>query len=261
MALIKDLYSLEITSESKKELQKFAKWFNKFHGNWPTVIGGWAVWSYHNSGFGSRDIDLVLPSDEWIETVMKDSYFRYNGIKKYRLGDPVFGEIHYGKKIPKKSDEDIIFFDLLSASHLREDEEGLGVNVDWNWIFDTQKLKPIEDDSFINVPDIELLISLKIIACLARIRTLHAAEDKEYWRSKIWKDCYDVANLTNHLKPIKKMLKLNFQRTHLSKELIREFLESYDSRQDVLEESNSTMEPLNELEKIFEKKQPKKKVF
>ena len=76
MALEKGKYSSELTSNSKLELQKFSKWFNKNQGgNWPSVIGGWAVWSYYGKGFGSRDVDLVLPTDNFIEDMMKIHVF------------------------------------------------------------------------------------------------------------------------------------------------------------------------------------------
>ncbi len=240
MALEKELYSTEITSESKKELQKFSKWMEKSHGDWPTIIGGWAVWSYYDQGFGSRDIDLVLPNNNWIEQIMKKEYFVMSEVKPYQFEGEFFGEIHYGKPIKHKNEQDdIIFFDLISAETPREDNESLNVVVDWNWVFDSQKKKPIGNDSFINVPELELLITLKMIGGLSRIRTLSRAQDPTYWRSKIWKDCYDVANLVYHIKPKKEKLKEYFIKTNLTKELTEEFLEAYDNRQDVLDETNS----------------------
>jgi len=147
MALERERYAPELTSRSQIELQKFSKWFNKHQGgNWPNIIGGWAVWSYHPNGFGSRDVDLVLPSDEWIDDIMKNTYFPPNGFKKHRLGDPFFGGIHYGKPITHHGESDTIFFDLISAETPREDKDGLGVTVDWNWIYENQVQKSIGND-------------------------------------------------------------------------------------------------------------------
>jgi len=84
MALEKDRYSTQLTSKSQIELQKFSKWFHENQGgNWPTVIGGWAVWSYHNNGFGSRDVDFIFPTDNFIENMMKKTYFPGNSFLEY----------------------------------------------------------------------------------------------------------------------------------------------------------------------------------
>ena len=104
---IKERYSSELTSRSKLELQKFSKWFHYNQGgNWPSVIGGWAVWSYHNDSFGSMDVDLVFPTDNFIEDMMKNTYFPLNGFQAYKL-DPILGEPHYGKQI---GSGDYVFF-------------------------------------------------------------------------------------------------------------------------------------------------------
>ena len=240
MALIRDDYTEEVTNESKKELIKFAKWFEQKHGNWPTVIGGWAVWVHYDKGFGSRDIDLVLPTDDWIENVMKKEYFIQNSVKPYIFKNDLLGTKHYGKEITidGRDKPEIVFFDLLSGSSLREDSENLGVYVDWNWAFEHKQTVPI-GEACIHVPEPELLIPLKIIAALARTRTLQRAEDPTYWRSKIWKDYCDVANLTSYVTIDKPKLISHLLRTKLTKILREEFLAGYISRPDVLEETKT----------------------
>ncbi|MDE1829452.1 MAG: hypothetical protein KGI25_03925, partial [Thaumarchaeota archaeon] len=178
MATIRELYHTEITDKSKQELIKFSKWFNEKHGSWPSVIGGWAVWSYYKNGFGSRDVDLILPTDDWIENVLKKEYFPHNGFYPYRHLTDFLGEKHYGKPVdPKQPEGDIIFFDLLSGSTPRSDPEELGVYVDWNWVINDYKKSVPIDDATIFVPEVELLLSLKIIGALARIRDLSLAKD------------------------------------------------------------------------------------
>ncbi len=212
MALEKDRYIPELTSKSQIELQKFAKWYNiNQGGNWPAVIGGWAVWSYHNDGFGSRDVDLVFPTDNWIEDMMIKTYFPGNGFREYKIGDPIFGELHYGKPIDNNGD--IIYFDLISAETPREDSVNMSVTVDWNWVYEDQQAQPIGNDASINVPSLEFLIALKIIGCISRSRQLQVAHDSSYFLSKMWKDCYDIANLTNHLTPSGDKLLYHFTRT------------------------------------------------
>ena len=251
MAIEQDRYFPELTSKSQVELQKFSRWFNDTQGgNWPTVIGGWAVWSYHNSGFGSRDADLIFPTDNWIKNMMVQTYFPGNGFQVYKIGDPIFGEPHYGKPIDTG---DIIYFDLISAETPRDDSVNMGVTVDWNWVYESEQVKPIGDDASINVPELEFLITLKIIGCISRSRKLQQASDKSYFLSKIWKDCYDIANLTNHLNPIGEKLLKHFTRTNIDKKLIQEFLEICDGRKSALEEGNSKMEPLEALLDLFKK--------
>ena len=82
----------------------------------------------------------------------------------------------------------------------------------------------------------EFLITLKIIGCISRRRKLLRADDKSYFLSKIWKDCYDVANLTSHLAPDGEKLLYHFKRTGLNKALIQEFLEICDGQKSALEE-------------------------
>jgi hypothetical protein len=247
VALIRDDYSEEVTSESKKELVKFAKWLHEKHGDWPTVIGGWAVWAYYDKGFGSRDMDLVLPTDEWIENVMKNEYFVQNAVKPYKFTNDLLGTKHYGKEIKNngKEKQEIIFFDLLSGSSLREDSENLGVYVDWSWVFEYKQTVPI-GDAYIHVPEPELLIPLKIIAALARTRTLRQAQDPTYWRSKIWKDYYDVANLVSYVSFNKSKLHFHLNNTKLTKVLQEEFLNGYIARQDVIAETGTQISTIEE---------------
>ena len=59
---MKELYAGEITDPSLKELETFAKWYNDKIGNYPVIVGGWAVYCY-TAGLGSKDIDVVFPGD------------------------------------------------------------------------------------------------------------------------------------------------------------------------------------------------------
>ncbi len=250
MAIEGDRYAPGLTSKSQTELQKFAKWYNTNQGgNWPTVIGGWAVWSYHEEGFGSRDVDLIFPTDEWIENMMIETYFPGNRFKKYRIGDPIFGELHYGKPIDGK--DDVVFFDLVSAQTPREDTVNMGVTVDWNWVYEDQRARSIGNDASINVPSLEFLITLKIIGCISRRRQLQRAADESYFQSKIWKDCYDIANLASHLTPNGEKLLYHFNRTGLNRELFQEFLEIYDGKKNALEDGKAKMEYLERLLGLF----------
>jgi len=89
-----------LAQESYKELINLLRWFSK-SGPTPTLIGGWAVWTY-NSYFGSVDIDIVGPSlggsfDHVIE--------RYEEVHQYkRVERGIFGlEYVYRKPILRGS--------------------------------------------------------------------------------------------------------------------------------------------------------------
>lgn len=257
MASIKDQYNDHVTSKSKQELIIFAKWFKKKHKSWPTVIGGWAVWSYYPDGFGSRDVDLILPSDTWIDEIMKKEYFPSHGFSPYEYLNQFWVDKHYGKPIdPAKPDDDVVFFDLLSASRTRDDPEELGVYVNWKWANDFGREVKI-GDAIIVVPEVELLIPLKIIGALARIRSLHIAKDRTYLTGKIWKDYCDIASLASYVKIDKQKLMKHFTNTKLTKILVLEFLDGYISRPDVLTETKTKMSVIEDI-LVDRKKKPAK---
>ena len=211
------------------------------------MIGGWAVWSYYDEGFGSRDVDLVLPTGNFIENMMINTYFPASGFQVVKH-EPFLGEPHYGKPI---NSHDYVYFDLISAEIPREDSVNMGVEVDWNWIYEFEHPRPIGNNASINVPELEFLITLKIIGCISRSRKLQRASDTSYLSSKIWKDCYDVANLTNHLDPISQKLHQHFIRTKLDKKLIQEFLQICDGQKSALDETSSKIGPIEELLDVF----------
>lgn len=250
MVVEQSRYSSEYTTQTLSELQKFSKWFNKHQGgNWPTVIGGWAVWSYYPDGFGSRDVDLICSNSNWIEHMMIKIYFPGNGFQEYTIGDPILGQRCYGKPIS----EDKIIFDLLSAEYPREDSTDMGVTVDWNWVYDTEHPVSIENNAFINVPELEFLITLKIIGCISRNRELRLVNDPAYIRSKIWKDCYDIGNLTTHLIPDREKISAYFSKTNLGKDLMQEFLEICDGRKSAFDEGHSKIDSIEILLDLFKK--------
>lgn len=56
---MQELYNSTITDPSLTELEEFAKWYNEKVGNYPIIVGGWAVYCY-TKGLGSKDIDVVF---------------------------------------------------------------------------------------------------------------------------------------------------------------------------------------------------------
>ncbi len=257
MDFIKNDYREEITSQSRKELESLARWQYDNYGSWPVIIGGWAVWSYYSNGYGSRDIDLILPSNNKITENMIKNYFPDNGIKEYP--DSVFSQtVHYRKPIQiADGTKDDIIFDMLSADKPRPDPEDLGVYVDWNWA-DQYGNDMSLGNVFIKIPEPELLIPLKIIGAVARTRYMRTQLDTAYIRSKIWKDYYDVAVLTNNLDLSMKKMKFHWKNTRLTNNLRNEFLDGYISRSDVLQEANSRYPKISGNLPILKRKKKKR---
>lgn len=56
-----DLYSEELTTAVYGELRRVGRWFNRFLGFHPMLVGGWAVFYHNPRGLGSRDVDLIFP--------------------------------------------------------------------------------------------------------------------------------------------------------------------------------------------------------
>jgi len=74
---LKEIYSSKITDPSLNELREFAKWYNEKVGNYPIIVGGWAVYCY-TKGLGSKDIDVVFLGDAAKHSTLFD-YFRAHG--------------------------------------------------------------------------------------------------------------------------------------------------------------------------------------
>lgn len=240
MDLIVDDYSTEITSQSIIELQNLTKWQKEHHGEWTTIIGGWAVWTYFQDSFGSRDIDIVLPSDVVKRVEITDTYFPKNQIEiKYE--DAFQTKYHYGKDIqtPKRKDE--IVFDLFYPEKPRDDPDDLGVTVDWTWMHTFSKEQPIGNDAFIQVPDPELLLPVKMVAGLSRIEELRRTDTPERKLSKIWKDYYDVGILVHYVNFNQEELLEHMNRIGFTRDLVTRFLDGYMARADSLEHAGTTL--------------------
>jgi len=246
MDLIVGDYEEEITSQSLEELQKLTKWQKQNHGTWSTIIGGWAVWTYYQESFGSRDIDLILPSNMEQRMGIINSYFPNNKIETKNI-DSFGEEKYYAKDITFKGGSDEIIFDLFYPEKLRSDPEKLGVRVDWSWVFSSCKEQPIGKECFILVPDPELLLPLKMVAALSRIEELRT-KDSDRTKSKIWKDYYDVGILAKHVKFDNPQFEGHLTRIGLGENLRTRFLDGYTSRADSLDEAKTSL--INVTDKI-----------
>ena len=240
MDLISEDYRKEITSTSIIELQQLTKWQKVHHGSWSTIIGGWAVWTYYQESFGSRDIDLILPSDLNKRIEITDSYFPDHQIKT-KSKDAFGSDVYYAKDIIFEGGRDEIVFDLFYPEKPRPDNDELGVTVDWKWVFDFSKEQPIGNDCFIEVPDPELLLPIKMVAALSRLEELKRTKDPVRKLSKIWKDYYDVGILTKYVDFNQVQLEVHMKKIGFTRDLVTRFLDGYIARSDALDNANTTL--------------------
>ena len=81
-----DDYDKEFTDVSLSELNKFLNWMNEKKGVYPIIIGGWAVYAFKQA-LGSKDIDVVMPTDKDLNEILLKEYFQANG---YTVGKDKF---------------------------------------------------------------------------------------------------------------------------------------------------------------------------
>ncbi|MEW6748449.1 MAG: hypothetical protein AB1295_01960 [Candidatus Micrarchaeota archaeon] len=182
---MKELYSNAITDPSLDELNEFARWYNEKLGNYPVIVGGWAVYCY-TKGLGSKDIDVVFLGDAAKHKTLFD-YFRGHGYAERRrsLFDKEFVKLNDGVEIiidAVSSNRTIIF-------------EGRKARLPWSWAVRHSTLHSI-GTSKIYIPEIELLMTYKLGAILGRNLLLRTGLEFEYYRSKLWKDVFDVISLS-----------------------------------------------------------------
>jgi len=208
---MKELYSKNITDPSLSELNEFARWYNEKLGNYPVIVGGWAVYCY-TKGLGSKDIDVVFLGDAAKHKTLFD-YFRAHGYIERRRSffDKEFVKLNNGVEIiidAVSSNRTIIF-------------EGRKARLPWSWAIKHSSLYDL-GSSKIYIPTLELLLAYKFGAILGRNIQLRTGLEFEYYRSKLWKDVQDVVSLSG----------LRIDQKRLSSFLARSGLDEY--REEIL---------------------------
>lgn len=183
-------YDKKFTDYSFEELKNFLKWMNDKKGVYPIIIGGWAVYAY-KPALGSKDIDVVMPTDKDLNDILLQEYFPANGfeVKKDRYFNPKY----YVKEIYDEGRTKEIIIDVFIGKSSKEDEEELGIKFHWETVLKNSELKEINGLSSY-VPKRELLILLKVIAALERTSKYDKKADEKIL-SKIWKDYHDIVVL------------------------------------------------------------------
>ena len=188
---MKEIYDKPVTDLSLNELEEFARWYNKNLGNHPVIVGGWAVYSY-TKGLGSKDIDVVFLGSKAMDQTLL-AYF-----SSHNYGERQKGHFGFDSEFVKvvdigKQKVDIII-DAVASNRIIT-FEGKKARLPWSWAMKHNVEHEI-GNAKIYVPIIELLLAYKLGAVFGRNIELRTGIDIAYYRSKLWKDVYDVVSLT-----------------------------------------------------------------
>lgn len=184
-----DLYYEEITAAAFQELLRVGRWYNRFFGYYPVLVGGWAVYHYNSTGLGSRDIDFIFP-DRRVKDQTVNQYMLLNGYTRQRLSE--FEETYaLMVKTPKR--EERVYLDVATVEDANR-LHGADVELPWRLAYQHQRLAVIADTK-LYVPNPEVLLLFKAKAALDREYDAKRAFDPFYLQQKAWKDYYDMASL------------------------------------------------------------------
>ncbi|MFQ5907195.1 MAG: hypothetical protein ACE5JA_11580 [bacterium] len=187
--ILDEVYHDELTDSTLQELKNIGRWFNTLYGNYPTIIGGWAVWLYNPLGYGSRDIDLLFPERRTKER-LANQYLSANG---YILKKQSPFEEQFVKVVETSRGNEEIYLDACSVEDTNR-VRGTSVEIPWALAIRNSELMDLKGLKFY-VPRPEILIMLKAKAALDREHDRKRAYDAYYLDSKIVKDYYDVVSL------------------------------------------------------------------
>lgn len=167
----------------------FNRWMNELIGYYPTIIGGWAVYIYNREGFGSRDIDVVIPTRE-MKGRMIDRYLVNNG---YQIKHKAFGEMEWIKELVPGDPDSITYLDICTLED-RNIVHGTDLEVPWKIAFDHQIVKEI-DGTKVYIPSPEALLVLKVKAAWDRDQDIRVGGGTPFLSDKLLKDRFDIVSL------------------------------------------------------------------
>jgi hypothetical protein len=184
-----DRYSKDWTGLSFSELSAFSSWMNRFIGYSPTIIGGWAVYFYNPNGFGSTDIDVVLPDRNARDQVI-NKYLASNG---YALRKRAFGETEWVKRLAAGGRTVEHFLDVCTLQD-KNPVHGRDIEVPWSIAMKNQRREHI-GSSELFIPGPEPLLVLKLKAAFDRAHDIKVGGGTPYLRDKLQKDRFDIVSL------------------------------------------------------------------
>lgn len=184
-----DLYYDELTTAVYGELRRVGRWFNRFLGFHPMLVGGWAVFHYNPRGLGSRDVDLIFP-DRRNKDRTVNLYMLTNGYRRVRRS--AFEE-EYVLEVNTARGSERVYLDVATVEDVNR-VHGADAELPWKLAFEHQRPARIGDVAFY-VPSPEVLLLLKAKAALDREHDAKRAFDPFHLQQKAWKDYYDMASL------------------------------------------------------------------
>lgn len=144
---------------------------------------------YNPTGFGSRDIDVVIPTREMKEKVI-DLYLFNNG---YEIRKRAFGEMEWIKELEPDNPNSITYLDVCTTED-RNLVHGGDLEIPWKIAYDNRNLKDI-DGVKIYVPKPEALFLLKVKAAWDRDYDIQNSGGNAFLRDKVIKDRFDIISL------------------------------------------------------------------
>lgn len=240
-----NFYDDESISASFIELKKLLNFLKELGKPRPAIIGGWAVYAYEG-GLGSRDIDIVMASEEDAIQQLYNNFFPGHNYKVKSIG---LIPSHWEKIVNTSNGDKDIIVDIFHGDKKWKDEVGLSLEFDWGWTLEFQEELTIDGLKII-VPKRELLIITKMMAAIVRSNDYDVTG---HYRlpPKISKDYKDVARLT-----LGKELDLDFYKKYAQKsksdQYIDEFLSKYKQPEygKILKDFDSTYQDIESLLKI-----------
>ena len=186
---MKEVYDPVITDPSLEELKEFALWYNEKIGNYPVIVGGWAVYFY-TKGLGSKDIDVIFAGAAAKNATLL-AYFHSHGFKTRHQS---LFDYEFYKELKAKGQTLEIIIDAASQERVIT-FEGRKARLPWAWAF-KHSVKHEVGKAAIYIPELELLMVYKLGAILGRNDYVRAGNRVAHYRAKIWKDVYDVMSLS-----------------------------------------------------------------
>jgi len=240
-----DFHDKESTTASFNELKKLLKFLDDLGVPHPTITGGWAVYGYEG-GLGSRDIDIVMVTEEDAIQHLYDNYFPAYSFKEKKIG---FFPDHWEKIVQTNDGPRDIIVDVFYGNKNWKDEVNLGLTFSWGWTLQFQEKRTIDDLPII-IPKRELLIITKMMAGVARMK-MNDISPHYRLPPKILKDYGDVARLT-----IGKGIDTEFYKEYLEKSNAVQYVDSFltkykqDEYSGILNDLNSTYDEIESILKI-----------
>ncbi|MBI4141979.1 hypothetical protein HY484_03585 [Candidatus Woesearchaeota archaeon] len=210
----KKLGDEESGEASKKELKAFVRFCKQKFGYIPTIIGGWAVYSYTGKEH-SIDIDVVFSSKKESQKIM-GKFFKEKHYKTEEFHDQ---QKHFVKQVKAGKKTIELRFDYYSYEDENKLVENSDISIPFRLIKNNYEYKKV-DSTKIRVPSIELLLLFKVKALRDRdtvlnLKGIKIEKGHQLWlKSKMLKDKRDIKGLigTGEIdnKKLDKLLKHTF---------------------------------------------------